>query len=407
MQGRLHMRVLVIGNFSGRNAGDAAILEGLLKDITSRYSGIEFIAPTINTRFIRDAYRQYPVRPVSLMPWNLSLKIFGLPLLRSVLSSDLILVTDAILFDLHLLNPLYNYLSTLSLVLPLAKKRGIPVVLYNVSLGPAPTPLGRKCLLRVLRSSERIIVRDRESIKLLDSLGWKGDGVVQAADCALSVPPSPRERVDEILRAEGILQAGKKAMSFNVSSYIDVYVRGKGKGLPRERFVEIMRTTMDWIVEEFGVEIAFVITQPMDLGIAGEVLSGLRHSHAVKLLSNRKYSHRELAGVFSRMEMHVGMRTHSLILASARCTPVVGIIATPKNRGYMMSIEQDERMVEFGRSFNEDALRKAIRSCWDARETIRNELAPIIERESRKAAGSALLLSEYIPGAAAAGGEKG
>jgi polysaccharide pyruvyl transferase WcaK-like protein len=392
------MRVLVIGNFSGRNAGDAAILEGLLRDINRHYRGLEFVVPTINTRFVRDAYRDYPVRPVSLMPWSLSLKILGLPLLWSVLSSHLILVTDAILFDLHLMNPLYNYLSTLSLVLPMAKKRGIPVVLYNVSLGPAATPLGRKCLMKVLQSSEKIIVRDYESIKLLDALGYARDGVVQAADCALSVSPASAERVDEILREEGILQSGKSAVSFNVSSYIDVYVRGKGKGLARGRFVEIMKNTMDWIVEEFGVEIAFVITQPMDLEIAGEVLRGVKHGDMVRLVSNRKYSHRELAGIFSRMEIHIGMRTHSLILASARCTPVVGIIATPKNRGYMMSIEQDERMVEFGERFGEEPLRQAIRSCWDARGKIRNELAAIMERERAKAARSALLLRDYLPG---------
>lgn len=392
------MRVLVIGNFSGRNAGDAAILEGLLKDVTAHYHGLEFSVPTINTRFVREAYRDYPVRPVSLMPWNLSIKILGLPILANALSSRLILVTDAILFDLHLMNPLYNYLSTLSLVLPLAKRRGIPVVLYNVSLGPAATHLGKKCLVRVLRSSEKIIVRDSESMKLLDTLGYGRNGVVQAADCALSVSPAPPERVEEILRDEGILQSGRRAVSVNVSTYIDVYVRGKKKGLPREEFIGAIRHTMDWIIENLGTEIAFVITQPMDLGIAGEVLSGVRHPDMVRLISNRKYSHAELAGIFSRMELHVGMRTHSLILASARCTPVVGIIATPKNRGYMMSIEQGERMVEFDESFGAETLVKAIGSCWEAREKIRAGLAPIMERERKKAAASALLLKDYLPG---------
>jgi len=390
------MRVLVIGNFSGRNAGDAAILEGLLADLTSHYDGLEFIIPTINTGFVKKAYERYPVRPVSMLPWNFSVKIFGLPILRSVLSADLILVTDAILFDLHLFNPLYNYLSTLALVLPLARRRGTPVVLYNVSLGPAETDLGKKCLRRVLDSSEKVIVRDRESLKLLDSLGYGNNGVVLAADCALNVPPAAPERVNEILKNEGLLQSDRKAVSFNISSYIDVYVRGKKKGLGREKFVRIINNTLNRLVETLDVEVAFVITQPMDLDIASEALADLRNPDRVKLLSNKTYSHGELAGVFSRMELHIGMRTHSLILASAQCTPVVGIIATPKNRGFMMSIDQEERMVEFGDDFGEESLERSITSCWENRELIRGELKKITEREKKKAGDSALLLKSYF-----------
>ena len=132
-------KIAVIGNNSGRNAGDAAILGCLLKDISSRFKRVEFWVPTINTKFVRESFENYGVKSVGLMPWNLSAKILGLPTLRTILKSDLVLVTDAILFDRKLYNPLFNYLWTLSKVLPLAKKRGIPVVLYNSSLGPVRT----------------------------------------------------------------------------------------------------------------------------------------------------------------------------------------------------------------------------------------------------------------------------
>ena len=117
-------RICVIGNFSGRNAGDAAILQGLLKDVTAVYGPLRFDVPTINTDFVARQYGEFDVNPVGLMPWNLSIKILGLPIVRSILRSDLILVTDAILFDRKLFNPLFNYLSTMALVLPLAKSQG-------------------------------------------------------------------------------------------------------------------------------------------------------------------------------------------------------------------------------------------------------------------------------------------
>jgi polysaccharide pyruvyl transferase WcaK-like protein len=146
------VRVAVIGNYSGRNAGDAAILGGLLRDITETYPERDFAfeVPTINPGFIRRAYPEYPVRPVGLLPWHLSVKILGLPIVRCVLRADLVLVTDAILFDHKLYNPLFNYLHTLSWVLPMAARRGVPIVLYNVSLGPVYTEAGRDWLIRVL-----------------------------------------------------------------------------------------------------------------------------------------------------------------------------------------------------------------------------------------------------------------
>src|SRR5512136_2594472 len=143
-------KINVLGNFSGRNAGDAAILGGLLQDISAIYPDVEFSVPTINAAFVRKNFSAYNIRPVPLMPWNFSAKIFGLPVFREALNADIILVTDAILFDRKLYNPLFNYLWTLSLVLPRAWKKGTPVVLYNCSLGPIRTAAGHKALQQIL-----------------------------------------------------------------------------------------------------------------------------------------------------------------------------------------------------------------------------------------------------------------
>ena len=120
-------KITVLGNFSGRNAGDAAILGCLLQDVATLYKDVQFYIPTINTKFVAESYREFDVKPISLLPWNFSVKIFGLPVFRTALKSDLILVTDAILFDRKLYNPLFNYLWTLSILLPKAKAKGIPV----------------------------------------------------------------------------------------------------------------------------------------------------------------------------------------------------------------------------------------------------------------------------------------
>ena len=72
-------RVCILGNYSGRNAGDAAILGGLLRDLSSRYKDLEYVIPTLNPGFVSTSYKGYNVKPVNILPWHGSLKFLGFP----------------------------------------------------------------------------------------------------------------------------------------------------------------------------------------------------------------------------------------------------------------------------------------------------------------------------------------
>ena len=389
-------KICVVGSYSGRNAGDSAILEGILHDVYSLYQNVKFLVPTINKTFIERTYKQFPIKAIPMMPWNFSMKILGLPIFRAVLQSNLVLITDAILFDRELWNPIFNYLLTMALVLPMAKKKGIPVVLYNVSLGPVSSTLGKRCLQRVVDASELIIVRDRESIDLLQRLNLYRSYIKQGADCALNVLlPSP-ERIEEIKIKECILDEDDHYISFNINSYIDAFVKRKAKSVGIDQFVQIIAETMDKIIEEIGKKIVFVITQSMDIKIAQMVLRKVRNPQDITLITNKTYTHNELAGILSQVEMHVGMRTHSLILATASLTPTVGIVYRPKNRGFMKTIEQEDKIIEFGDSFTSQNLFLLIKKTWEERKVIREQLRPIIAREKKKARQSAAMLKDYL-----------
>ena len=389
-------KICVIGNFSGRNAGDAAILETLMKDIYSIKKDVEFWVPTLNKSFVEENYKAYPVKAFPLMPWNLSLKIFGLPTFQAVLKSDLVLVTDAILFDKKLWNPLFNYLSTMALVLPMARKKGIPVVIYNSSLGPITNSLGRKCMKRVIESCDLIMVRDKRSIELLENENFKSDNVFLHADCALNTPLPSQERMAEIRKMESLQDGRDNYMGFNINSYIDEYMRGEGSGIGKDTFVKMIAEVMDRIITDMKLNILFIVTQHMDLKICNDILAYVTNRDNIKMLSNKKYSHNELAGILSGVGLHVGMRTHSLILASSTCTPTISINYRPKNIGFMKSINQGERAINFGPDFNAENLFLTIRDTWEKRDDIRKGLIPVIEAEQKKAALSAQYLEKYF-----------
>ncbi len=387
--------VCVLGNFSGRNAGDAAILGGLLEDVHALFPGVWFSVPTIRPDFVRRQYAGFPVRPVGLLPWNASVKIFGLPLWRSLRRARLALVTDAILFDRKLLNPLYNYLFTLSLALPAARRRGVPIALYNVSLGPVRTPLGRACLRRVLAAADLVIVRDDESAALARALCPEAHAPRRGADCALNVRPPDPDELDDLIARRRLGFGERPAITVNINSYLDVFMRDRSRRTSREAFAPLMAAVVDRMIEELDVNVVIVTTQPMDGEITARVRAAIRRQDRVSAIANGECGYRELAGVFGRAELHVGMRTHSLILAAAMGTPVVGLLCTPKNRGFLRSIRQDERMVDFD-GLTAEGLFEVVRTTWQNRSRIRAELAPIVAEQKALARAGAALLRPYL-----------
>jgi len=390
-------KIAIIGNNSGRNAGDTAILGCLLRDISSLYKRVEFYIPTINTSFVRSSFEKYGAKPVGLMPWNASAKILGIPTLKTILSADLVLVTDAILFDRKLYNPLFNYLWTLSQVLPMARKRNIPVVLYNSSLGPVRTDAGKKALKSIVDSSEVLILRDKESVELLDRLGFEHPAIVEGADCALNAEAADEKRLKEISTAEQLFENDKPVIGFNVNSYIDAFVKSNGSSFGRENLVELYAETVDRVIATLDVDIVFVETQHMDVKIAGDVLKKIKTKERVRMVTNKKYSYEEISSVLKRLDLFVGMRTHSLILSSAMGTVPVGINTYPKNRGYMRTIGLEKNLIDFRDLSAEKYVDLIVRS-FENRETLKNEMVPLLVKEKTKARDAALHLRPLLRG---------
>ena len=112
---------------------------------------------------------------------------------------------------------------------------------------------------------------------------------------------------------------------------------------------------LDRAVQELDVDILLVETQPMDLAMARGVLQRVERRDNIGMVSNPPLSYTEIAGLLARVDAFVGMRTHSLILASSAHTPVGGMIAYPKNRGYLRSINRADGILEFA-EFDEESL---------------------------------------------------
>jgi len=122
----------------------------------------------------------------------------------------------------------------------------------------------------------------------------------------------------------------------------------------------------------------------MDIPIISKVIDYIKNKDKVNLITNKKYSNQEIMGLLGKMELFVGMRLHSLILASAMHTPILGLIYQDKVRNYLKELNLEEQRLEFS-DFNAENLLNVIKRSWYEREKIKKHLSIRIEELKKKA----------------------
>jgi polysaccharide pyruvyl transferase WcaK-like protein len=379
--------ITLLGSSSGRNAGDAAILSAIMASVDAA-CGRELLyeIPTIRPEFVWKSYKNH-VRPVSVLPWDLSLKLLGLPTYRSVNRTNMSLIFDAVLFDRALYNPFFNFLSSLYLLLPSAKKRGRKLGFFNVTAGPIRTPRGKKMLLELSEQMDFITVRDKDSYDILRDIGVQNPNMLVTADAALNAPPADETRVSAIWKELG-LDEGEEVLAINVNPYFDSWAGLDRTPLSKEEFVATYSAGLNRIVGELGVSVLFVSTQHLDEDLTQELMAKTRGARKKALLSNRVYDHHDIKGVLGRVGLLFAMRLHCLILASSALAPISALNYLPKVLHYFKSLGLEKHTLNFD-AFSSLALEEQIRRAWEERAAIRRELTsriPALQERARWAA---------------------
>lgn len=385
--------ITVLGNNSGRNAGDNAILGNLLHDFSLYHNDVLFQIPTINTRFIKSNFGQYPVRPMGMMPWNFAIRNLGWPLYKAMTQTQMVLITDNILFDRKLNNPLVNNLKSIALFSSFCLKKGIPIILYNASIGPIDHDEGVKALQRVLDACRLVITRDNQTKKLIENLHLRHPEIVVHADCALNTKAPHEARIQEIIDKEELFRNPNGTIGLNVNAYIDNWSQ-KGK-LNRTVFCKIIAETADNLIHQLNVDILFTVTQIMDLKITNECVQQIKAKNRVRIIGNNKYTYQEIAGLLGKLGVHAGLRTHTLIFCAALGTPMVSINAYPKSAAFLETIGMGEWNIDF-ENISVENLSGIIQRAWNDRDKLRASMLPLVEQEKKKARDSVGLVMNLI-----------
>ncbi len=382
--------ITLLGNNSGRNLGDAAILSSILESLSQELPGARFYVPSISPAWIRRHYgSKYNVEPLNVMPWTLSLRLLGLPTIWAMARSDAALICDGIIFGKKLFNPAFNYLITLIFLAPLAKLLRCKMICFNCGIGPFPSRISRIFARWVINGCDVVMMRDPKSKHLAEELGVTRP-IRITGDSAFINPVSDRARALEVCRAENMAGDIPK-LGINVTSYLDMWLN------PDERLsrgADLLQVIAEGLKMaeasmEGPVQKVVFCTQPMDL----QVSSRLSDLLGAALVDNTRYLSHDIQAVMRECSLLVGMRFHSLILATAVQVPVVGLIYAPKVRDLMQLLETPRYGLELAQLSAEN-LAAALAEAWKDRDELRRKQQSVVEGLRQGARLSSRLLKE-------------
>lgn len=383
--------ITVLGSFHGHNAGDNAILASIVSGFKEKRPDVVFNVLSGRPWLLEG---KFDVKTISTRPSNLSLNMLGLPAFWSIYHSDMVIITQAILFDMKLYNPAYNNLFALYILVPFAKLLKKPVICYDVGIGPLNTRIGRYLARSILNRVDHIILRQVGSRELLRQIGVTRPPVTIGADPALTNKPVTQEESRKIIRELGI--KGDRIIGVNIHGYMDRFVETKKDKISKKEFVQTMSEFCDSMVETYGVRIIFIITTARyDEDLTFKVRNAMHYYDSTVVMSNKSYSHAQIMGVLGQLNLFVGMRLHSIILAAAMCTPVIGINYLPKVKDFMQRIGQETHCIEF-KDFKNQILIQSVDKVWDKKEIIQEDLKAHVDELKKMVEESTNITLTYL-----------
>lgn len=369
-----HPRITLLGNNSGRNLGDAAILSSILESLSTQLPDAEFYVPSIAPKWIDSHYGdRYRVKGINVLPWTVSLRLLGIPTLICLAKSDLALICDGIIFGKKLFNPAFNYLITLIFLVPLARLLGCKVVCYSCGIGPFPTRISRLLARWVINLCDLVMMREQDSKELAQKIGVTRP-IELTGDAAFINPVSSPERAKEIAAAEGI-DLTVPTLAINITKYLDSWLERGERSSNKDTLITALAdgiNTARGVLRNQFQPLVFC-TQPMDLAISKHFAAMLN----AKVVSNCHYLSHDIQALMRHCQLAIGMRFHFIILTAAVEVPVVGLIYAPKVRGFFRLLKCEEYGLNMS-TLTAHSFAATIVTAWQTRDQLRTRQQTIV-----------------------------
>lgn len=318
--------------YSSKNVGDQAILITITDQIKKFAPNAKFTIFSSNPKFVTQEHGFE-----SLSPRHQPLKSF-----LSLAKADLLIIGGGTPFYDDLIHMLH-----FSFMVFVAKVFKTRTMVYAASTRELTTGFGKFLTKYILNNVDLASIREPDTVLRLQSLGVKRK-VHLTPDPAITLTPVKPQALDKILAREGLATLKKPIVGiclrdFSTSGQFHVHHYKQFDEKIVKNFKGVIAEVADYLTTVGEVLFIPMNTEPPDDDrmIAQDIIGMMKNPSAVKTVDHQ-YRPRELIGLLSKLDMVIGVRLHSLVLASAINTPVVGIGYGHKTKGFMKCIGQEK-----------------------------------------------------------------
>ncbi|MBM7649334.1 polysaccharide pyruvyl transferase CsaB [Bacillus ectoiniformans] len=328
------MKIGIVGNYGHDNNGDEAILQGILHQLQV-YMNVSKQDIVIFSNNPDNTVARYGMTSVPLLKKTGSFASSVFQTLKShrkvVKELDyLIIGGGGILMDMYKRDaPLYSSLAFL------ARQYKCQTIVYGVGAGPIQTKLGRFLIKNMTQSARLVAVRDEKSKSLIESLGIN-QPVHMIADPAFTLKYDGKKEL-----TDAPLKIGVTAVPYFSKNYWPV----SDESVYQE-YVSGMAKNIDYLLDHHPAHIYFYSTKyPQDIDVTEDIYREMVHKDKVTIYKDNLPPD-QLVNMAGEMDLLIGTRLHSLILAVAAGTPVIGVSYHPKVAAFMESTKQASFLVD-------------------------------------------------------------
>ncbi|WP_367897792.1 polysaccharide pyruvyl transferase family protein [Leptospira sp. WS58.C1] len=384
--------VLLIGTYSSENKGDAAMELSVANKIRNELGATVRISspfPHIDRTFYSDfevvfSQRRKLIRAsiqlflafiYSLFPKLIQEKFSFLIQSdegKAILDSDLIIdLSGDMLTEDYGPHVAYSHFIPILMSIFLGRK----VFLCAQSIGPFKLTL---FLARYIFSKVSLItVRESISYDYMRRFGFTDSKLTKTADVAFLLEPSSAEKVNEILRSEG-LSLPKNRIILGVSVSDIVQRKYDARSDRNGRFENEFASMLDRLIETDQVFVVFIshVTGPSetkdDRNLSKRIFSKMKNKKSGFVLSG---NHRpeEIKKIISLFDIFVGARMHANIGALSVGIPIIAISYSHKTPGIMREFGLED-WVHPIETLNIEQLQDSILAMYKKRKTISSQI---------------------------------
>jgi len=304
------VEVLVSGYYGFKNAGDEAILGGIIRSVRELDPQAHFTVLSGNTVATAHLHGVEAVGRTDLRAiW------------RALGRADLLLTGGgSLLQDVTSWRTVPYYLAICALAL--LHRR--PVMWYAQGIGPVQRPFSRWLVRWIGNRVAAITLRDVESAGTLAEIGVRRPPLTVTADAAFALAPGDSERGMALLRAAGVPD-GMPLVGVSLRPWPHA-----------PNFERVLAGALDRLAAELGGAVVFLPMQlPQDERMAQAVRQQMQ---APNWSLGGDLNYRQALDVISSLDLLVGLRYHALVFAAMSGVPVVGLSYDPKNDSFLAQL---------------------------------------------------------------------